>query len=322
MEKEERDKLQKKIVKSILKDSSGRLLLSPRMGKTKIIIDIIKRDKPKGKILWVTTTTKLATEDIPMEFEKWKGKKFLKQLETTTWKSLPKVKGHYDLIIFDEEQFMTEANVKPYFEKEFSANRILSMTGTPSKTKVKLELYKRLNLSVIYELSLNSAVDIGILSNYSIKVVNIDMDTCNNIFVEYKDKKTGELKSFQTSEVKQYEYQTRRIDSNMTKFGLMHRLHGIKNSPSKLGAAKYIINSLPGKKLIFTASIAQAEELCDHVYHGKTGTEDLDLFVSGKIDKIAMVNKGGTGYTYSNIDHLILTQVDSDRNGLTTQKIS
>ena len=89
-----------------------------------------------------------------------------------------------------------------------------------------------------------------------------------------------------------------------------------------MGAAKYIINSLEGKKLIFAANTTQAEELSDFVYHSKTDTKDLDKFVSGETDKIAMVNKGGTGYTYVLIDNLIVTQVDSDNNGLTSQKIA
>lgn len=322
MTKKEKDELQKEIVNSINNEESGRLILAPRIGKTKIIIDLIKRDKIKGKILWVTPTSKLAEEDIPKEFEKWKAKKYLKQLETTTWKSLVNCKGKYGIIVLDEEQFMTANNASPLINGDLVAERTISMTGTETKYQAKKDLYNKLNLKTIYKISINKAVDIGLLSNYAIKVVKVEMDTKKNIKVEYKNKATGKTDSFITSEAKQYEYQCRKLEKNSSKFGILHRMNLIKNSPSKMGAAKYIINSLEGKKLIFAANTTQAEELSDFVYHSKTDTKDLDKFVSGETDKIAMVNKGGTGYTYVLIDNLIVTQVDSDNNGLTSQKIA
>lgn len=322
MTNKEKSKLQKEVVDSLAPGESGRFILAPRVGKTKLIIDLIKRDKIKGKILWVTPTTKLATEDIPAEFVKWKAKTYLKQLVTTTWKGLVNMEGDFALIVFDEEQFMTEANSTPLFNGKLKGKVVISMTGTESKSKVKKELYKKLNLKVIYRISINKAVDIGLLSNYEIKVIMVEMDENKNIEVKYTDKTTKKEKSFTTSELKQYKYLSRKLDRRKTKFDVMLRRRLIGNSPSKLGAAKYIINSLEGKKLIFAMDINQAEELCDYVYHGKSDDKDLKKFINDEINKIAMVNKGGTGYTYTAIDYLIMTQIDSDNNGLTSQKIA
>ena len=44
--------------------------------------------------------------------------------------------------------------------------------------------------------------------------------------------------------------------------------------------------------------------------------------MEGEIDEITMVNTGGTGYTYKAVDHLVLVQTDSDKNGLSSQKIA
>lgn len=322
MTNKEKSDLQKEVVKSIKSGESGRFILAPRIGKTKIIIDLIKRDKIKGKILWVTPTSKLANEDIPSEFVKWKAVKYIKQLETTTWKGLAKCEGEYGLIVLDEEQFMTVNNSKNLFNEKLKGESIVSMTGTESKSAAKKLLYNNLKLKVLYRISINKAVDVGLLSNYEIKIVMVPLDKNLNIKVEYKDKVSKQTKSFMTSEEKQYEYLTRRLDKSKTKFGLLQRMHIIGNSPSKLGAAKFIINSLEGKKLIFAVSRKQAEELCDYVYHGNSDDTDLNKFINGDISKIAMVNKGGTGYTYSKIDNLVMTQVDSDNNGLTSQKIA
>lgn len=322
MTNKEKSQLQKEVVNSLSPGESGRFILAPRVGKTKLIIDLIKRDKIKGKILWVTPTTKLATEDIPAEFVKWRAKTYLKQLFTTTWKGLVNMQGDYALIVFDEEQFMTEGNSVPLFNGKLTGKVIVSMTGTESKSKEKKELYKKLKLDVAYRISINKAVDIGLLSNYEIKVVMVEMDENKNIEVKYKDKVTKKEKSFMTSELKQYEYLSRKLDRKKTKFDVMLRRRLIGNSPSKVGAAKYIVNSLEGRKLIFAMDTKQAEELCDYVYHGKSDDKDLKKFINGEINKIAMVNKGGTGYTYTAIDYLVMTQIDSDNNGLTSQKIA
>jgi hypothetical protein len=318
----EKSKLQKEVLDNIKPKESGRLILAPRVGKTKIVIDYIKREKVSGKILWVTPTSKLAEEDIPAEFDKWKAKKYKKKLFTTTWRGINKVEGFYSLIVLDEEQFMTAKNAETLLSGDLQGKVVLSMTGTESKTQVKRELYKELKLKELYRITLTSAVDIGLLANYQIKVVMVDMDTNNNITVEYKNKQTKKEESFVTSENKQYNYLSRSLEKNMTKFGLIRRRHIIGNSEAKISAAKYIINSLEGKRLIFAMNRKQAEELSDHVYHGTSKDTDLKDFNNGKINKLALVNKGGTGYTYTKIDDLIMVQVDSDNNGLTSQKIA
>jgi|GEM_PF-6581036 len=318
MNNKEKTALQKEVVDSIEPYTSGRLLLAPRIGKSKLIIDLIKRDK-YDSILWVTPSAKLAEEDIPREFEIWKGKRFLKKLTTTTWMGLDNIQGHYDLVVFDEEQFITEANIRPIRMGWLTYNNIISMTGTETRHEDKLALYKELGLKVIYKISINQAVDIGLLSDYSIKVVGVDMSPD-------KTYKAGtKAKPFLTTEGKNYEYLSKVIDASPggkdKMFKIFNRMRAVKNSPSKLTAAKYLINTLPGRRLIFSGSIAQAELLSKNTYHSKTNGENLRKFKAGEIDEIAMVNTGGVGETYKAIDHLIMVQTDSDNNGLTSQKI-
>ena len=64
--------IQKEIVEGLQEPSHGLLRLAPRVGKTKIGIDIIKKEKPK-RILWVTPNAKLRDVDIPTEFKIWKN---------------------------------------------------------------------------------------------------------------------------------------------------------------------------------------------------------------------------------------------------------
>lgn len=109
MKKDGREEVKKEIL-SLPPNLHGRLLLAPRLGKTSIVISLIKRDKPK-KILWVTPLAELAEKVIPQELITWKALKYLKNLQTVTWASLHTIEGEYDTIILDEEQHITENNI-------------------------------------------------------------------------------------------------------------------------------------------------------------------------------------------------------------------
>lgn len=321
MTDKERTGLQNEIVKGVPLLPHGRLLLAPRVGKSRIAIEIIKKSKPKS-ILWVTPSAKLAEEDIPKEFDTWKAKKYMKCLQTSTWMSLHKVMGNFDMIILDEEQHTTEANAINLLNGSLTGN-ILSMTGTPTEHQDKQLIYTALGLEVLYQIPINTAVDIGLLSNYSVKVISIEMNETDRII-----KAGSKERPFMTTEKAQYNYLDKAMQMAMMQrrkdiqFKILARRRAIINSLSKHKVTEWLWDNLKGRKLFFCASIEQANSLTDQTYHSKTDNIQLQKFISGDIKELACVNAGGTGFTYKNIDHLVIVQCDSDKNGLSIQKIS
>ena len=95
-----RDLIQKQILDSLPNPAHGLLRLAPRVGKTKLGIEVLKREKA-GKVLWVTPNTKLRDEDIPAEFKQWKATTYLKKTDIICYASLANHKGTYDKIILD-----------------------------------------------------------------------------------------------------------------------------------------------------------------------------------------------------------------------------
>tara|TARA_R110002050_G_scaffold57833_2_gene130049 strand:+ start:3132 stop:4211 length:1080 start_codon:yes stop_codon:yes gene_type:complete len=316
MTNKEKGELQKEIIKGLPNKPHGRLLLAPRSGKSKLMVDLIKRDKPSS-ILWVTPSSELADVDIPKEFITWKGKKYLKSLTTSTWMSLNKVKGHFDLIILDEDQFITDNNIEGFFNGNITGGNIISMTGTPSGHQDKWLIYKALKLNVLYSLDLNKAVNIGLLADYTIYVHSVPMSEVNDV-------SAGNAKvRFMTSELKQYAYLDVQVMNNMCQRTIFARRRAVHNSPSKLAYTKALIKSLEGQKnLVFGATIKQVEELCEGTFHSKTTGEDYEKFQANQINTLGLVNSGGTGFTYKKIDNLVMVQSDADKNGLTSQKIA
>ncbi len=319
MTKKDRELLIKEILLEVPNNPKGRLLLSPRFGKTKLAIEIIKREKPKS-ILWVTPEVNLFN-DVKKEFAKWSAKRYIDKISFTTWVSLPMCKGDFDIVVFDEEQFATENNLKSIFEGKVTYKSIISLTGTPTKHYTKLALYEQLGLEVYYKMDIEKAINLGILANYTIKVINVPLGTEKNFLAGGKNKK------FYTTEKKNYEYidqRTRQAIELRTanlKFEILNRLSCIKNSPSKYKVAEFLIQNLKGRKLFFCASIEQANKLCKYRFHSKTDEKDLKAFKEGEIDTIALVNAGGVGHTYKKVDNFVITQIDSDKNGLSTQKL-
>ena len=63
-------------------------------------------------------------------------------------------------------------------------------------------------------------------------------------------------------------------------FRILARMRAIKDSRAKTKAAAWLIDQLEGRKLIFSATIKQAEDLCPNTYHSKTDNIDLKEFMA------------------------------------------
>lgn len=317
--------IQKFIVDSLPKYPHGRLILSPRIGKSKIIIDLIKRDQPQS-ILWVTPYSDLAKYDIPNEFIKWNAMEFEDKLTTCTYSYLPKLKGNFSLVILDEDQFVTQKNLAPFFNKQITYKNIIGMTGTDTTNKTKHDLYLQLGLKVLAQYDINEAVDDEILSEYEINCIYVNLDRNKNILVKSKSHQ------FYTSEYKQYQYYNSKYEdakffgTRDLKHLAIQRMRCIYNSKTKLDAVKFISDTLSiinpnSKSLVFTPTIKQTESICKNYYHSKTNDSALIRFQNNEINTLGLVQTGGIGYTFPNLDNIIMMQVDSDGTGKSTQKI-
>lgn len=321
--KDNREIVQKEILDSLKSPPHGIYLLSPRVGKTRLTINIIKKFKLK-KILWITPSVKLRDVDIPEEFVKWKAKSYLKEFDVICYSSLAEQKGNYDIVILDEIQHLTENNCSPLLTGDIKYKTIIGLTGTMPKHDEKLLLIKQLKLGILREITIDEAVDGAMVADYKINVLEVPMNATD------KNIKGGtKLKPFMTTEFANYSYLSKQVsrmmfvnDKNRLQFAILNRLRFIYRSPTKLETAKKLIEHLDGRKLIFTGSIDHAEEISKYTYHSKTNADDLNLFLDEKIDLLACVNAGGTGFTYRNVDHFIIVQADSNKSGGFIQKLA
>ena len=315
--------IQDEIVDLLGPNPHGIADLSPRIGKTRIGIQIIKRDRPK-RILWITPDVKLRDVDIPQEFVQWKAKTFLNKAKIVCWASLAKIKGHYDMIVLDELQNITEVNSKPFFDGSITYNNILCLTGTVPKDEDKIALIKALRLETLHKVSIDEAQEAGLVADYGINVIVTYLNS------KQKCIKAGSKdKPFLQTELSAYSYLNSKIRKmlysrgSVPAFMYIQRMNFIKSLPSKTALAKKLFDTLPGRTLIFCSSIEQADTFSQYTHHSKKkDTKDYENFIAGKIPKLACVNSGGVGSTYRGVDNFIIVQSDNNKNGNITQKIA
>ena len=305
-------------------ETDGNVLLSMATGagKSKIPIEYAKIKKCK-KIAILVPTEELRDNNWREEFEKWGARKIWENnVESLCYASGSKVKGNeYDLVIMDEAHKITELSYE--FFKDNKIKKIIALTATEPEKMDKIELFHNLSFKGKYSLSLDKAIEKGIVADYKITIIYTQLN--NNLKYIKAGSKT---KPFMVTEKAQYDYFTKQIDSykesgylspreeKMKQMFILKRMHLIYNLKSKMIAAKYIKDKILDKKsrnLFFCGSIEQAEELCEYTFHSKTDDRDLNKFKKGIIHQLSCVDALNEGINVENVDGALVLQLKSSQ---------
>lgn len=318
-----RERITKQIIKDYVPYSSGIILASMRLGKTKLALDLINKNKPQS-ILWVTPNSGLRDIEIPREFRKWGYEKYLEKTKIVTYHILSKIVGDYDMIVLDEVQKVTPNNIQGLvqdgFRKPYLTYKCLvGLTGTMPKGLEKNTLLELLNLKVIAEVSMDEAIESDIISDFRVFPVGVSLDAIT------KNIKAGnKTKQFYQTEMNTYNWLTARIEEYHSKapmWLIMKRLKLIYSLPSKHQVAKNMLKTIKGRTIVFCGNIEMAESMGIPTFHSQTSAKYLKAFQEGHINQIALVQSGGIGFTFTDVKNIILVQVDSNRTGNTLQKL-
>ena len=309
-----REQVQLEALKA-LQNTSGNCTLdiTMRVGKTKIALDYIdwySRLCPNKRVLWIADNTLERDKDLPEEAARWN--KSLDKVDIVHWRSMHTVlPDSYGLVIFNECQNITP-NLCGYLHG-FKKTKIIGLTGTyPAYEKAKLLKELRLN-RIAYKYDMDEASDDEVISNYNLSVVQVPMDSEKNIEVKYDGG------TFMTSEFLSYQSLTKKIDEAKSpaqeKFMRLNRMRAVSKFQSKINYTKKVIveNNRKGlKTLVFAIDNDHAKKIGKYLYSSHTDDKNLNMFNSGEINYLILVNKGGTGFTYETpIDCIIMLAPNS-----------
>jgi superfamily II DNA or RNA helicase len=298
----------------------GMICMATGTGKSKTAIDAIVSlvtFKSEARVLIVVPTAKLRDRTWAEEFKEWGYEDIWNNnVEKVCYASLVKKAGlYFDFVVLDECHNITENSAK--FFQHGQVGGLMALTATEPEDWTKRQiLEKQLRLKVCYKITLDEAVDLGVVAPYEITIITTELDSVRrNVKIETK------AKTFYTTEAKNYEYYSKIENSEkpedkekLTKFFYINRMKTIYNLQSKLDAAQLIVrNYIPKdqRTLIFCGSIDHAEKLCLYTYHSKSGTESYNDFVNQKINILASVEALNEGDNLPMLDIAFIQQLNS-----------
>lgn len=314
-----RDKKQAEIVSKIQEQGyHGYFKASMRSGKTRILGKVIQTLPFSYNVLYITNTVISRDIDIPKEFKEIGVEHNVDIICYRSTNKLLKSEKVYSLIILDEFQALTAANFSHILPRYRKGAKILACSGTvPNRTSKKI-LYSALGLNEIISFSTEEAIELGIVAPFMVNILRFELERVDKtVTVSYKNKKTGESKSFKTTEHERYWFLHNRIDTlrdqgRNDKFLNLQRLRFLGSLKIRERiASRMIFDRANTRMLIFCSSIDQAERLCPNTHHSKTTNVDYELFQKELINHLAVVNMANTGVTFHNMEEALILSSNS-----------
>jgi len=317
------DKIQNEVEVQFYKNNCrGLALLATGSGKSKIFINILNKERKRW--LLVVPTQKLRDRNWKEEFDKWNSLEvYNKYLTICCYKSLCKENlSSYDGVCLDEVHHITENNVKHLTLNK--TIKILALTATlPRDLNKQNILFNKLKCKILFNLPLKEAIRLKIVAPLNIYIHNLNLSTEKNILVSYKDKVTGENKTFYQSEQDKYNYINSRLSKMLSegkipgKFDYLNRARFLFESETKVKYARKLLERFHEKKvLVFSQSIPQIENILKEVFHSKTNDKYYNLFVKNKIYHLGVVESLNEGENIDNLDIGLIVQFNSNELAL------
>ena len=190
-------------------DRKNSLILGTGTGKSKVAIDILKQlflDETlcySSKILLLTNSTDLRDNNWKAEFVKWDALDIWDVITSECYQTVYKWGNtQWDLVISDEIDFALTEVYGTFFQNN-ECDMILGLTGFVDESK---QVLLNTVAPVLMEYSTQDAQDAGILNSTQVVFVRYNLSTEKTKEVKYKDKVTGQEKTFKQSESEAYEY--------------------------------------------------------------------------------------------------------------------
>lgn len=317
--------------------NSGLIVMATGSGKSKVAINICQKVVLNTRdyvprILLVVPTEKLRDETWKNEFDKWLvGNIWAACVLPTCYASLHNIKGSWDLVILDECHHLTITNSIALIKNECTWKNIIGLTATAPTDPVKKAILKELGLDLVYNLTLDRAVELGVVAPYSITMIGLHLDIIDK-YIQGGSK----AKPFYTTETKSYIYYNKLYEEAPNEFNARRRQQFIYGLKSKTEAARKILEYLiPQEKrgLIFCGTKEQADNMDRYRYYSKPtrpkkpnvanikkyteqvldwqNNKGYELFSLGQVNRLACVSALDEGINVNDLDFVMMVQIFS-----------
>lgn len=308
-----KDQIQERIISQIISnDFKGIVLASVRSGKTRILLNAIRRHHiGHAKILVLYPNI-----DIKNSWQKECDLiNYHPDITYSTFISIDKVMDEeWDYIIFDEAHLIPEENILPKaVELSLKSDNVIFASGTYSNdTLNNLKFLTRLKLIVNY--STEMAIADGIVSGYNVIVHTYKLD--NIVRREY-----GKVKKWKATEASECRRLTFKINCAVGQQKMFHalaRMRFINSTYSLVDSVNKWIKEHPTERfLLFTGDENVGKRYNIPMFNSKSKDDSLlIMFQDGVIDQLTLIRKGSAGVTYPNLQTVLVTAINSNGENL------
>lgn len=302
-----RDDVQNECLELLKKHKKIGAAISMGVGKTYIGLRhmdwYIKECNPDAKFLVVAPKKSIFSSWFD-DMDKF-GLSYLKdRVVVTTYLSLGKQSLNYDVIYLDECHSLLRSH--ELWLNAYNGYTV-GLTGTPPRNEYseKGEMVSKY-CPIMFNYFTDDAVGDKILNDYRITVHSVNLSRLKTHAVNVKGK------TWNTSEYDSYQYWCKRLGKSATsaqeQFNRIGRMRALMDYRSKEEYAKKLLDTIPGKCIIFCNTQDQADRVCNYAYYsGNPFSEDnLQMFKSGSIDRLACVLQLSEGVNIPNLKHAII----------------
>lgn len=289
-------------------DQTGHVLVlyATGYGKAKAALDAVKRNPGKRGLIVVHSEP---ARDItwPKEMEKWAPELMDDSLCEViiccyqSLKSLPS--GHYDWAIFDEAHYMT-----PNYNRFFlwsTVDKMILLTATMPEDPFKKQLLLDMAKNNVLKITLDEAIESGVLNNYKATVWNIRM--------------TPLEESAYLAHCKACTQAFNSGNQNYINMKLGERMRFIYNLESKFKAGIYLrdqIRATGRRNVIFCGSIEMANKISPNVYHSGVTDAAYNRFLKKEINELASIKQIQEGANIPDLESALVLQINSKQLNL------
>lgn len=314
MTKSNKDLIQEKLEEKIISnDFRGIVLSSVRSGKTKMLLESVRKHS-KGKD--ITIFVAYPNIDIRLSWEnEMKRINYHPKVVFSTFISLEKnMDQEADYYIFDEAHLIPEDNILPKAcELSRKHDNVIFASGTYSKDTLET-LRHSTRMSLIVDYPTESAIKDGIVSEYNVFVHTYKLDDKQKITCG----KVKQWQSTEATECKRLSYKVNNTVGQQRMFHALARMRFINSCGSLIKCVNSWIKDNPGERFIlFSGDEKIGMQYNIPMFNSKSKSDDnLMDFLNGIINQLCLIRKGSAGVTYPNLKTILVTAINSNGENL------
>ena len=177
------------VKEKILRSESPYILaeLPTSFGKSKIALDTMANSCNSNSNILVVVPRVVLKSNWKEEFKKWGYEDFLSQVTFTTYRSFPKMIGHYDFVIFDEVHHLSQRCQDSL--EDFTINKAMLLSATVNRD-MKYQLNECFPELFIVKVNVKEATKEGVLPDPKVFLIPLSLDNIyeNQVIIKNKSK--------------------------------------------------------------------------------------------------------------------------------------